>query len=256
MNAVEVRDVSFDYKGAFVFDKLNFAVEKGSFVTILGKGGSGKSTLFKIFCNSVNYSGNIFILKKSIKYNIDKGFLGFISPDFNYFTHSLVFDEFVSVLKFRLKSADKMKNDIERVSKKLNIIGLLNRSIKSLTVKEKLLVMVAYQLLLRPKVLLIDNLFSFLDDEFALVLKELKRLNKHCTIINITNCSPECLYGKEVIFLSDNSKKNVFDLSVNDFVKNDLTVPFPIILSDRLKFYNLIDTVYYDIEKLVDVLWQ
>ena len=56
--------------------------------------------------------------------------------------------------------------------------------------------------------------------------------------------------------MSDNFQKKVSELDVNDFVKNDLDIPFPIILSDRLKFYNLIDTVYYDIEKLVDDLWQ
>ncbi|MBR3209271.1 MAG: ATP-binding cassette domain-containing protein [Bacilli bacterium] len=256
MNAVEVRNVSFNYKGAFVFDKLNFAVEKGEFVTILGKRSSGKSTLFKIFSNSLNFSGNIFILKKSIKYNIDKGFLGFISADCDYFKCASVLEEFINVLSFKLRSSSRMKGDIERVCKKLDIVNLLNRSISSLTIKEKMLVMVAYQLLLKPKVLIIDNLFSFLDDKVPLVLKELKRLNKHCTVVNITNYPSECLYGNEVIFLSDNFQKKVSELDVNDFVKNDLDIPFPIILSDRLKFYNLIDTVYYDIEKLVDVLWQ
>lgn len=256
MNAVEVRNVSFNYEGAFVFDELCFTVEKKDFVTILGKRSSGKSTLFKIFSGEKKYSGNIFILKKSISYNINKGFLGFISPDSDYFKYSLVFDELISVLKFKLRPADKMKGDIERVCKKLNIIGLLNRSIKSLTIKEKVLVMVAYQLLLKPKVLIIDNLFSFLDNEYIFVLKELKRLNKNCTVINISNNPSECLYGNKVIFLPDNKIKNVFDLDVNDFVNNDLEAPFPIILSDRLKFYNLVDTVYYDIEKLVDVLWQ
>ena len=187
MNAVEVRNVSFNYEGAFVFNKLNFIVEKSSFVTVLGKRSSGKSTLFKILSGELNYSGDIFILKKSIKYNIDKRLLGFISSESDYFSHSVVLDEFISVLKFKGRVEDKIKTDIERVCKKLNISVLLDRRIKSLTIKEKMMVMFAYQLFLKPKVLIIENLFSVLDDEFIFVLKELKRLNKTCTIINITN---------------------------------------------------------------------
>ena len=256
MNAVEVRSVSFNYEGAFVFEKINFAVEKGDFLTILGKRSSGKSTLFKILSGEKNYSGNVLVFKKSIKYSIDKGILGLVSLSSDYFSNSSVVDKFISVLKFKGRAEGKINSHIERVCKKLNIASLLNKNIGDLTAKEKLMVMVAYQMLLKPKVLIIDNLFSVLDDEFIIVLKELKRLNKTCTIINITNYPSECLYGNKVMFLEDNNIKNVNSLDVNDFINNDLEIPFPLILSDRLKFYNLIDTVYYDIEKLVDDLWQ
>ena len=64
MNAVEVRNLSFSYKGAFVFDNVNFNIKKGSFVTVVGKGGSGKSTLFNIFSGKLEFNFNILIYKK------------------------------------------------------------------------------------------------------------------------------------------------------------------------------------------------
>ena len=113
------------------------------------------------------------------------------------------------------------------------------------------------QLLLRPKVLIIDNCFSFFDFEKNDIIRELKRVFKKGTVINITNDVNECLFGQEVLFLKDNLyKKNVFLLDSEDFLSNELDVPFIILLSEKLKFYGLIDKTYLDVERLIGDLWE
>ena len=257
MNAVEVRNVSFNYRGAFVFNNLNFGIKSGSFVTILGRGGSGKSTLFKIFSGDLNFDGSIVFFNKSIKYNLDKGYLGFISSDLNNFKKNTVIDELIDVLKFKGTPFNKIKGEIERVARKIRIVDILNCDIKSLNIKKRILVMFALQFLMKPKVLIIDNAFSYLDNEKLIVKREIRRLCKKCTVINITNDVNECLWGDEVIFLGDKIalKKKVM-LDVNDFSSNDLDIPFIISLSEKLKFYGLTDGLYFDMERLVDDLWQ
>ena len=83
-------------------------MEKGDFLTILGKSSSGKSTLFKILSGEKNYSGNVLVFKKSIKYSIDKGILGLVSLSSDYFSNSSVVDKFISVLKFKGRAEGKI----------------------------------------------------------------------------------------------------------------------------------------------------
>ena len=257
MNAVDIKNLSFNYKGAFVFNNLNIEVEKGTFMTILGKGGSGKSTLFKILSGNLPFEGNVLILNKSIGYNIDKGYLGVISASSNYFKEKSVIDELTYVLKSKGRPLDKIKGEILKVSKKTGIDKILNYSIKDLNVKERILLMFTIQLLNKPKVLFLDNVFGYLDNEKNKIMTELKRLNKRCTIVNITNNTEECIYGKEVLILGDEViKKKTDEISIEDFSSEGLELPFIVSLSSKLKFYNLINDVYLDMERLVDDLWQ
>lgn len=257
MNAVEVRNLSFNYKGAFVFDNLSFNVKKGSFITIVGKGGSGKSTLFKILAGELKYDGSILILDKSIKTSLENGNLGLISPDLYYFKKDIVIDELIDNLKYKEIDFDKISRNIRKVSKKIGILDILNKRVIDLSVKERIMVIFTLQLLLKPKVLIIDNCFSFLDAEKEVIMKELKRVFKKCTVINITNDVNECLEGYEVIFLNNNLiKKDTYLLDSDDFLSNDLDVPFFISFSEKLKFYGLTDKLYLNIERLIDDLWE
>lgn len=47
MVQLEVKDLSLGYDGVILKDNLNFKIEKGDYVCILGENGSGKSTLMK-----------------------------------------------------------------------------------------------------------------------------------------------------------------------------------------------------------------
>ena len=118
--------------------------------------------------------------------------------------------------------------------------------------------MFAREILSKPKVLIIDNALDYLDNEKEKVIKELLRLNKKdSTIINITNNTDECLIGKAIIIMGDNLQ--VFktnEITEEDFLNNNLEVPFMISLSNKLKFYDICEKNYLKMEKLVDDLWQ
>ena len=83
MKMVSIDNLTFGYNESLVFEKLMFNVSKGSFTTVLGSGGSGKSTLFKILGGEIE-SSSVLICEKSVSYARSKCYVGFISPDLNY----------------------------------------------------------------------------------------------------------------------------------------------------------------------------
>ncbi|MBR3898039.1 MAG: ATP-binding cassette domain-containing protein [Bacilli bacterium] len=254
MKAVEISNLNFSYDDNVIFENFSFNVEKGSFMTVLGRGGIGKSTLFKILKDEINYGGKVLFFNKSIKYSLEKGYVGYISLDCDYINGKVI-DVLVDVLKLKGRTFDKIKVELRRIVKKLEIEDLLYYDYSDLSISEKIVVMFAYQFLFKPRLLIIDNVIDYLDDEKDKTLRELIRFNKRGTIINITNNTEESLVGNH-IFIIGSGSYDVNSVDEDLFISNGLGVPFMISLCNKLKYYNLINTNYYNMEKLVDALWE
>ncbi|MEM4706550.1 MAG: ATP-binding cassette domain-containing protein, partial [Candidatus Methanomethylicaceae archaeon] len=80
---VEVKEISKEFSGLIVLDKISFKVRKGEFFTILGPSGSGKTTLLKIIgllenptSGSIIFNGEIIDFKKdNIQFRRKIGFI-------------------------------------------------------------------------------------------------------------------------------------------------------------------------------------
>lgn len=254
MDVVKAKNLSFSYD-RFIFDDVNFTVEKGEFITFVGSGGCGKSTLFNILIGNYDFDGELYLFGKSIKYSLDKGYIGWVSIQNDY--KGTVIDILVDVLKKKGTSYDKIKPEVQRVIKKTGIQDLINFDYSLLSYSDMILVNFSIQLLNKPRLLIIDNAFSYLDLNKEKIVREVLRLNKKTTVINITNDTSECLYGSDVIIMSSGFKRfKVRDMNEEDFRCNGLNVPFIISLSSKLKFYGVIDDNYLDMERLADDLWE
>ena len=115
-------------------------------------------------------------------------------------------------------------------------------------------------ILKEPKILILDNALEGISNKERInILRILKRLK--ITIVNFTNNSIDTLISDEIIIIGDGkvilhgSKRKVLE-DEKFFEKNDLELPFVINLSNKLKFYDLIDKVYFNEKKLVDDLWK
>lgn len=256
MNAVDIRKLNFSYGNIEVFNDLNLQIENGSFCTIIGKGGSGKTTLFRIISGALKANGDVFIFNKSINYNLNKKYLGLVSADIYNFKKEVVIDELMETLKTKRINSEKKKNEIDRISKRIGITKILDSNIRSLSINNRILLLFVIQILSKPKVLILDNVLEYLDVKKNIIIKELLSLNrKSTTVINITNNPNECLYGNDIIILNSYLKYSVNDIEEEIFLKNGLEPPFMISLCSRLKFYNLIHENFFNMEKLVDDLW-
>ena len=129
---------------------------------------------------------------------------------------------------------------------------------------EKQLVSLGCALVTGPKILILDEALSMLDyNNKSKIFKILKNINKKygVTIINITHDIEESVYGDDILLIDSgrviihDSKEIVYEKEslLNDF---GIELPFMVSLSKKLSYYDLVDKNIYNINEMVDILWQ
>lgn len=249
MQVVQIKNLNFNYGENVIFNNFNLNISEGKFVTILGKNGSGKTTLAKILGGF--YKKNILIYGENDYQNIKVIF------------DDLDFDGIVmNILINSLKGLDKkeISDRVIEVSKLFSFDKFLNKDYDTLCLKDKKIVNLGIGILSKPKVLVLDNILEGLDKKNKnIILKKLKKLK--ITVINLSNDVNDALISDEVVIIGGGkvllkgSKKRVLE-DENFFETYDMELPFTVNLSNKLKFYELIDRVYFDDKKLVDDLWK
>lgn len=249
MQVVQIKNLNFNHGENVIFNNFNLNISEGKFVTILGKNGSGKTTLAKILGGF--YKKNILIYGENDYQNIKVIF------------DDLDFDGIVmNILINSLKGLDKkeISDRVIEVSKLFGFDKLLNKDYDTLCLKDKKIVNLGIGILSKPKVLVLDNILEGLDKKNKnIILKKLKKLK--ITMINLSNDVNDALISDEVVIIGGGkvllkgSKKKVLE-NENFFETYDMELPFMVNLSNKLKFYELIDRVYFDDKKLVDDLWK
>lgn len=148
---------SFD---ELLFENFNLELNPGDIFAITGPSGCGKTTLLRIICGLEEPdSGDIILEKQSIiNKPAEKRNIGLI------FQSPVLFPHFT--VKGNLKLGNK-NADISKSLSEVNLSGFEDRRIESLSGGEGQRVSIARALLANPKILLLDEPFSSLDNELA-----------------------------------------------------------------------------------------
>lgn len=199
MNIVKTVDLTKTYKGGVEVNALsnvNFELEKGDLVAIIGDSGSGKSTLLHLLAGvDKPTSGDIFIQDKNItKFNKDemtvfrRRNIGVVYQFFNLIPNINVRKNILLPLLL-----DNKKVDEEYLKEILSILGIegkLDRYPKQLSGGEQQRVAIARSLITRPAIILADEPTGNLDRKNSEEITGLFRLvNKrlNSTIMIITH---------------------------------------------------------------------
>ena len=266
-NIITINNLTFQYGDLLVFDNLNLNIKAGTFTTILGQNASGKITLAKliaglVFGNQPIHFEAIPITEKNSNEIHQYISVIFENPDKTFLAKTV--KEEIGLPLENLKYSPDVIN--ERVIKMANLLGLndiLKQEPHNLNHEDKQLVSLARALITAPKLLVIDEGFTHLSPKMRdQILKILADLNKndHLTIINNTDDVEECLYGNHLNILGKHklmvagTTKTVLN-HPEIFEQAKLDLPFIVALSNKLKFYNLIEETYLDEGKLVEDLW-
>ncbi len=263
-NGIEIKNLNY---GA-LFHDFQLKVKKGTFLSLIGRNGCGKSMLVKMILGFISVDATIlvdgFALNKKNKKQIRKKIgVVFETPDRNFVAETPR-EDMIAFLRNIGYSQKEIQKQIEDFSKELEIQDLLDCSVSSLSGGEKQLVALATALLHKPSILLLDDAFSMLDGvKKEKMLKWIKKLNreKKVTVIQITNNMEDTLYGNEIAVIDNQkiilqgSKETVFQ-EERLLQQAGLELPFMASLSMKLKFYDLIDTVILDMDQMVNVLWK
>lgn len=199
MNIVKTVDLTKTYKGGVEVNALsnvNFELEKGDLVAIIGDSGSGKSTLVHLLAGvDTPTSGDIFIQDKNItKFTKDemtifrRRNIGVVYQFFNLIPNINVRKNILLPLLL-----DNKKVDEEYLKEILSILGIegkLDRYPKQLSGGEQQRVAIARSLITRPAIILADEPTGNLDRKNSEEITGLFRLvNKrlNSTIMIITH---------------------------------------------------------------------
>lgn len=193
---LEVEGVSFSYvPGKKVLQDINFRIEKGEMVSIVGKNGAGKSTLSNLICGFITPNSGKILLERedisglSIK---ERGeVIGLVMQNPNQMiSKPMIFDEVALGLAVRGVPEEEIK---DRVHETLKICGLYpfrNWPVSALSFGQKKRVTIASILVMNPRVLILDEPTAGQDfRHYTEIMEFLKDINERLgiTIIMITH---------------------------------------------------------------------
>ena len=193
--AIEVKEVWFRYEkeSADVIRDLSFQVKKGEFYAVVGGNGTGKSTTLSLLCRiRAPYRGKIILDGQDIRKFSDRelynGYLGVLpqNPQ-SLFLKRTVLEDLYSVIGGKKEKTSpeypinmKKEKAIEGIVSLTHLEGLLERHPYDLSGGEQQRLALAKVLLLRPKILLMDEPTKGMDAEYKEELGEiLKKLQQH-----------------------------------------------------------------------------
>jgi len=189
MPVLEVQNVSVS-RGKFSLSKINFSVNMGETLIILGDNGSGKTTLLDAIAGFLKInSGRIMINGRNVA-NLspsERG-VGYVFQTLALFPHMNVTENILYGTHFH-KFMD-VKDRLNRITNLLEINNILGRRINTLSGGEKQKVALARTLILQPNVLLMDEPTAALSPQEKLrVMDELKAVFKSLsqTVIFVTH---------------------------------------------------------------------
>lgn len=265
---ININDLDFKYNEKNIFKKFTLKIKRGEWVSIIGPNCSGKSTLVKLLVgilennNAITIDGIPLTKDKVMEVRRRIGVI-FQNPD-NYFIGETVRDELAFTLENLCVNFGEMHTRIMRVSRLLKIDKLLDLNPRNLSGGEKQKVALAAILVIRPKIIILDEALVMIDSiekkEILNILKELQDEQK-VTIINITHDLEETLYGDKIVVIDRGIK--LIEGRTLDVLKSDnilsklgLELPFMVDLSLKLQFYKLINDIKLDMDDLVVSLWK
>lgn len=163
---VEVRNLSFSYSARRILKDVSFSVAPGERVCIVGSNGAGKSTLMNILATlAVPDSGTVTfdgldIFSRQLRYRRQ---LGYLPEKFALYEDMTVKDFLVYRANLKGEPPKRVRRRVKEASETCLVSGLMRSRIRFLSAGEKKRVALADALMLRPRVLLLDDFLSGLD---------------------------------------------------------------------------------------------
>ena len=241
---IKIKNVSFTYPESETpaIDNVSLNIKRGSWTSIIGHNGSGKSTIIRLINGLLvpDEKGKPEIEVDGLKLNDDtvwevrnKVGIVFQNPD-NQFVGATVADDVAFGLENRGVSHSEMVKIVPEAIKAVGMSEYINAEPANLSGGQKQRVAIAGILAIKPKIIVLDEATSMLDpegrDQILSIVQAMK--NKYdLTVISITHDIDEANMADQVLVMNDGklitkgSTKDVFS-QVDLLKKLGLDVPF------------------------------
>lgn len=219
MTLLEVKNVKKIYTTRFgknqvqALSNVNFSVEVGEYVAIMGESGSGKTTLLNILAALDKPTrGSVLLQGKDLTHireneitNFRREHLGFVFQDFNLLDNFNNKDNIFLPLVLSKKSVSEMERRLAPIAKQLGIEDILTKYPYEISGGQKQRVAVARALITQPDLVLADEPTGALDSKSTEELLHLfGQINeKRQTIIMVTHSTSAASHASRVLFIKD-----------------------------------------------------
>lgn len=219
MSILQVKGLQKTYTTRFggnkveVLKNVNFSVEKGEYVAIMGESGSGKTTLLNMLAaldkptgGSVQLDGQeLSKIKESEVASFRRDNLGFVFQEFNLLDTLSIEDNIFLPLVLAGKDYKEMEQRLLPVAEQLGIASLLKKYPYEVSGGQKQRAAVARAIITEPKMILADEPTGALDskatDELLRLFGEINQDGQ--TILMVTHSVKAASHASRVLFIKD-----------------------------------------------------
>ena len=208
MNIIRLENVSANW-GEFALKKINLEIIRGEYFVILGPTGVGKTLLLELIAGFwVPDRGKIELFNEDAT-NVppEKRGVGFVYQNYMLFPHLRVFENIAFGLKLNRHSKKEINKKVVSIAKTLGISDILQRDVLTLSGGETQRVALARALVLKPRILLLDEPLSALDPNIQEnVREEIKDIHEKfgMTTVHITHNREEAIILADRIAIMKN----------------------------------------------------
>ena len=223
MSLITVNNLTLGYNSTPILSDLNFSVEEGDYLCIVGENGSGKSTLMRTLLHLQKPLGGTIVFGHGLKQN-EIGYLPqqtLVQKDFPASVYEIVLSGCQSRLGWRFFYNSSDKELARKNMERMDVLSLAKRSFRELSGGQQQRVLLARALCSTQKVLLLDEPISGLDPKVTAEMYELiSKLNQEgITIIVISHDIGAALtYSKHILHLG----KETFFGTKKDYISSPL----------------------------------
>lgn len=227
---LELKNIVKKYGNNVILDDISLQIKKGEIVSILGPSGSGKTTLLNLILGITDISSGKIIYDGEDITNVPLEKRGFniVFQDYALFPNLTAYENIVYGL--RNKPGISTEQDVQDFIHLLGLEEHLNKRISQLSGGQKQRVALARTMVMKPKILLLDEPLSALDgvikEAIKSKIKEIAREFSLTTII-VTHDPEEALtLSDKVLIINDGeiaqygTPKEIIQQPADDFVEN------------------------------------
>jgi len=229
---IRLENINKSFGSVKAVKNISIDIKEGELITFIGPSGCGKTTLLRTIAGFHQpTSGDIYLEGTRITdLAPEKRETGMVFQSYALFPHMTVFDNVAYGLNLRKVSKQETKERVQKALAQVQLEGYGERKPSELSGGQQQRVAIARCLVLRPKVLLLDEPLSNLDANLRVTMRdEIRRLKEelNLTIIFVTHDQEEALsISDRVMVLKDGSLQQldkpdtVYHEPVNEFVAN------------------------------------
>lgn len=227
MALITVRNLALGYDSRAILENLNFSVNMGDYLCIVGENGSGKSTLMKTLLHLQEPVSGQILIGDGLKKN-EIGYLPqqtMVQKDFPASVKEIVLSGCQGRCGFRPFYTREEKKLAEENMERMSILNLRDRCYRELSGGQQQRVLLARALCATRKILLLDEPVSGLDPKVTSEMYELiAELNREgITIIMISHdIAASVQYASHILHIRD----EVFYGTKKDYLKSNAGIGF------------------------------